>query len=528
MKLVFGSVLLCFFCGVTFGSNLKSKIKQALVGSEEITVDWSQWDQSNYSYHETPAVANVQKKDSRSPASQAFEESDLTEDMKWFRASIIGGKGSRKGKDYDLPGVKSGNELNALLVEAAKSENYNSYDDNLKYFLTPLLVSIPLRGIVWRVRPIFEKSGMGNIATHGQAVQMVRNIVGAIKTYFPTNQWRAGIEYFTQPADGLSQFNSIRDLQAFMTNSYIPSLRKAQEQIRALYEKNPNAVYAWDNRIGMSMGAFDDGLNRYVGHGKPEKEITIAALNAYIHDAYFFCAYNQDRLVEYYGAIGEAFGMQSLPFGRGENEDFGITDKERSKIIGRLVKRNWLERLKYQDVATGKMNDIGANYMANAWSARQYYVEFLDKAFQSLQGKDANTSMMLNPVFFQPTSFKSLEPSIKNMKAVVAGRTELRSPVTGEKVEVDLKQFYLNPLDSLFMLTANSWDMAGSPEVSFGQTSYRNYFHGRANGWNNASWGRFIPSAAGKSADYMEQAKRVIHTSRGAGSLFSMVDTFVR
>lgn len=495
--------------------------------------NWSLWDQASYPFKELPKVAPLPAIAQRkvAAADRVFTESDLSPDMICFRAEMIGGTCAKNSKTMTYQGVKTGAELAALLKRSADPKNYATYSDDLKYFLAPLHIAIPLQGIVWRVRPIFEKSGMGNKATHGQSVQLVRNVVTAMKTMFPTDQWKAGVEFFTQPSPDFPQMKSVRELQRFMITHYVKAVVDSKDKIEALYKTNPDAIYTWDNKIGYGTGTFDDGLNRFVGHGRAEKEISLAVANSMIHDAYFFSAYNQDYIIQYAKEIGQAFGIDSLPSAIA-SEDMGVTSEERSRISRKLVSKGWMSGYAYKVKGEdGKETMLYQLYMDNAWDARRQSVGYFNRAYKSLQGADASHTMLLNPLYFQPISNKNLEPAVRNMNAIIEKSTSLRSPVTGESVEVDLAKLYKPAPESLAVFLPNGWDHQLPSEIKDSVTGekYRNYLRGRATSWDNSpkAWGALIPSAQGQSPDYMAKARRVIATSRGASGLFGVVNAFV-
>ena len=74
-------------------------------------------------------------------SSQSFSESDLSDDYKNIRTEWLK--------------VKTADQMEALLKTSYA--NFNTYSDDTKYFLAQAHLALPLRGIVWRMRPLFEK-----------------------------------------------------------------------------------------------------------------------------------------------------------------------------------------------------------------------------------------------------------------------------------------------------------------------------------------------------------------------------------
>lgn len=77
-------------------------------------------------------------------SSQTFSESDLSADFKKLRTEWLK--------------VETPDQFEALLKNSYA--NLDSYSDDTKYFLTQAHVALPLRGIVWRLRPLFEKGNL--------------------------------------------------------------------------------------------------------------------------------------------------------------------------------------------------------------------------------------------------------------------------------------------------------------------------------------------------------------------------------
>ena len=95
-------------------------------------------------------------------SSQSYSESDLSNDFKTLREQWL------KVKDPD--------QLeNLLKISYAR---YDNYSDDTKYFLAQAHLILPLRGIIWRMRPLFEKGGsfIGVKSTHVTAVQLLRSV----------------------------------------------------------------------------------------------------------------------------------------------------------------------------------------------------------------------------------------------------------------------------------------------------------------------------------------------------------------
>lgn len=428
--------------------------------------------------------------------------------------------------------VKTADQLEELLKTSYA--NYDSYSDDVKFFLNHMHPMLPLRGIIWRLRPLFEKKDefLGNKSTHVTAVQFVRSVATGLKMFFPTEQWEAGFEYITTPSKDMTlsmQFKNIYQLQNFLMNSYAKQVSESTNRTKALLEKNPNEIYVWDNKMAFGIGAFEDDIQRYVGYGPAEVNFSIASGYRTLHDINLFCAYNQDHIINVAGDFGAHFGMDSLPsFVRGKSE-LGITDKERITVMLNAVNNHrFLELRNYQGTT------YGTNRMRDAYNALVNSVTYAQNSYELLQGKTATKAMAFNPVLYQSQSQDRLLTGVKNMAAAVKGPTLVRDPISGKSVKIDLPAFYKTPFTSLKSLMPTKFDEAGSLETEIKNSKnevmkYRNYYRGRAVGWNNnkEAWGKIVPSAIGQPSHYMSEARRVMHFSLGTSIVMITPDIFV-
>ncbi len=175
----------------------------------------------------------------------------------------------------------------------------------------------------------------------------------------------------------------------------------------------------------------------------------------------------------------------------------------------------------------------GSQSLAQAYIALKNSVVYSERAYDYLQSKDASTAMALNPILFQPEIGKNLDKGLKNMKAVVSGTADVRDPVTGETVTLNLPAFYNNQAPtSLGALMAVGFDN-GEPEKVITnkqgeQLHVRNYLRGRANSWNNEAWKKYVPSASGQTGKYMAEANRIINYSFGTSMVFGISGFFIQ
>lgn len=481
----------------------------------------------NYNNYQVPSIHEVsfddpefmkQKKEwtklNRKVASNmSFSNSDVSADFQKLRDEWLK--------------VKTGDQMEALLK--ASQAKYNTYSEDTRYFLAQLQASLPLRGIVWRLRPLFEegKGFLGNKSTHVTAVQAVRGVVTGLKSILPTQQTDAAIQFFTEPSVEMTkaqQFHSVAEVQKFLMETVMQALNEATTHIVGLSKDSANKTFVWDNKMAFGHGSFEDEVQRFVGHGPAEINFTIASLYRAQHDILVYCAYNQDKAISLAGEMGAHFGVDSSFFAS-KKEDLGMTDKERVGLVSKAVSQRFLELRNYDG------SEYGSKLMKQAYVSLKNSVVYFERSHQYLQNRDATNAMSLNPLLFQPEAPLNLDKGIKNMKAVVSGVAEVRDPVSGETVTINLPAFYNEPPKSLGVLMAKDFEGGEAYKTitnKKGETlKVRNYLRGRSIAWDNNAWKKYVPSAEGQAPKYMSEARRIIQYSFGTSIVFGLPDMFV-
>jgi hypothetical protein len=455
-------------------------------------------------------------KQSRKVASATnFQEGDLSSDFKTIRTSWLN--------------VTTGDQMEKLLRESYSK--FDTYAPDTKYFLAQMHLALPLRGIVWRMRKLFETSRgfLGNKSTHVMAIQAIRGSVTGLKIFLPTKQTDAGIEFFTEPSKAMTsadQFTSLAEFQNYLMLNVLPALTESIERIQGIQKSHPDATFVWDNKMAFGTGTFDDEISRYVGNGPAEVNFLIAGLYRAQHDLLVYCSYNQDRAIEVAGKLGAHIGIDSGVFSS-KADDLGITDKEKVSTLKEAASKH-----KFLELRNYGGSKFATKALVNAYVSLKNSVIYFERAYDYLQTKDGNKSMALNPVLFQPEIAKNMENGIKNMKAVVQGPSEVRDPVTGKVVTIDLPAFYKSPPQSLSVLMASKFENGDNEKAILNTKGekllVRSYTNGRAIAWDNGAWEKYIPSAKGQRADYMSEASRVIRYSFGTSMVFGLPGLFVQ
>jgi hypothetical protein len=423
--------------------------------------------------------------------------------------------------------VKTGDEMEALLKKS--HANYNSYSEDAKYFLAQMHTALPFRGIIWRLRPLFENSKgfLGNKSTHVTAVQAVRGAVSSLKMFLPTKQSDATIQFLTEPSVEMTkadQFKTVAEFQNYLVDKFIPVLNDSISKIQAVSKNGAQKVFVWDNKIAFGRGTFEDDIQRFSGHGPAEMNFTIASLYRAYHEVLVFSAYNHDYAIKLVGEIGSQLGIDSSFLG-GRTE-LGLTDREKNAIVRRATEKHHFLELRNYDGTT-----YGTQLMKQAYNALKNSVVYAERSYEYLQTRDGSQAMSLNPILFQQELSPNLNKGIQNMKAVVSGLSEVRDPVTGDTVAINLQALYNDPPQNLGVLMPTGFETGEDHKTIKNKQGenlvVRNYLVGRSIAWDNGAWSKYVPSASGKGSGYMAEARRIIAYSFGTSMVFGLPEMFV-
>lgn len=433
----------------------------------------------------------------RAPANSEFSESNIASSPSF-----------KMIRDRFLE-IKTADELEA---ELAKLEtDIDKMDAHAKYFAAQMLVFKEMRGLMWRLRPIVDAGAKGNRVTHSMIVSMLRSTRAGIDAYLPTEQWKAGFDFATQPSKKMSagdQFQTVRDFQNWLATTVGPRLAKSIAIVaHAINSANADTVFVWDNKMSYGKGAFDDGLKRFEGHGQAEMRSTYAFMLFSLHNLYVGCAYNLDDIANVEASIGKLYGIDGFFPGR----DLGVTSEDRVGTV-----------MKYRPSGFYSLDaKNGRRYMERAFGYLKNAVKAADHSYQLTQGKVANDNFSLNPILYQRDVSPTLGTGLEKFKAMVEGSTTLRSRITGTTVQVNLPAFYLQPPESLMDLLPTGFENSMPPTAKIknekGETlEYRNYQRGSPIQWRNEVWQKYVPSAAGQKPGYMLEANQILRTSIGS------------
>jgi hypothetical protein len=435
----------------------------------------------------------------RNVASDEITETDLSKDFINLRSQWLA--------------VKTGDEMEALLKKSIL--NNAGYSDDVKYFLTQTRMLLPLRGIVWRARPVFENKQnlLRSKSAQVLAVQVVRAALISYRMYIPIEQSDAVTEFLTLPSTEMrqsDQFKTMEEIQNFMIAELLPLMKESIAQLEVIAQKS-DRNFIWDNRLAYGKSEIDGDLSRYIVHGPAEVQSSLAKLYQLTSNALVFCAFNENYAVRLLNDLNLHFAMDSS-FLISKGKKLGMTDEERAIAIRKATDQyNYVE-----------LRAVGSGLMKEAYSYLKKYVSAVEKAIQ-LHGGTSYPVILKNGDKFTM--------DIDLMKSLVEGPTDVQDPVSGLNIKLNLPAFYLNPPKSLEQLMATKFDQS-KLEVEIKTKNgeiikARNYLQGRALVWNNEIWKKYVPSAEGQGPAYAQETRRVFSAAKDLSILFMLPEIMV-
>lgn len=405
---------------------------------------------------------------------------------------------------------------------------YKDLPPEAQFFAAQLIMLKPLRGIVWRLRPLFEsKNGKfdffsGNSATHSAAVTMLRMVSHATSVYVPTGQSRALFNYLVTPSVDMKledQFRFVSRYQTYLRTEFYNALIVAAARLTPLYRQS--RAYVWDNKIFYGTGSFDDDIRRYVGFDEAAVQLTAAAIQKSAHDVMVFCAFDQEQLMNVMGSMAKLYGVNGFA-----SQELGVTSRARSATLKPYRETGFLNLLPFG----AKDNKVGKARLQTAYTHLVAAVELSKTGYDILAASPEGNSNVLNPLFFKGNAQPHLQAGVGNLVKIVNGRTDIRSGITGESVTIDIPNFYRNPPDNLMDLLPTGWLSVQNQEDSITNKAgqklfFRNYKEGSPTTWKTGVWKNLFPSVGGKIT--VADAFRTVSASYGPSIILGPMSYFI-
>lgn len=459
----------------------------ALVNAKEVIVvnpgnyEWSS--DKAFTWEKEKAVDRAKR---RIASNQEITDDLMSKELKIFRERYLA--------------IKTPEELEKCLVEI--NANYESYPQDLK-FITALLTPMhALRGFTYKMYPLVTKEKI----SHSIILSSVLNFASMMRINLPTEQWMAGFRYTSEPMtaeDDTNRFYTTEDFQSFIGKTMYPELQKAASRIKALNFADNRIV--WDNKLFYGTASFQDGFKRYNTIGEAERIATLSSIHYALAGAARFQAYNVADFISFSKEIAGLYGYDSL-----FSEVDGVTAKKVHDVLAKS---------KYKSLFTLRAN--GVENMHTAFKHLKEGSRLAVIAWQELKDRSSSEADLFNPNYFDGFMGR-IDRGAENVEKMMAGKTLVRSDVTGEVVAVDFPSFYMNPPKDLKALGPVAFEggekhlmktITGADGKSK-TVKYRNYFYGRSISWDLRAYSSIFPEL--KRGEDVSKAMRIINQSNGA------------
>ncbi|OQW50360.1 MAG: hypothetical protein A4S09_00780 [Proteobacteria bacterium SG_bin7] len=395
-------------------------------------------------------------------------------------------------------------ELHDLIQNYSKPKKYSALPTDAQLIIAQLASLSPFRGILWRIRPYFEKARI----THTAALTAFKNLAANLRWSLRSPQTKLAFRYISEPYTEISEVPAVIDTDAkfytWLLNDVNPHLQTAAKRLNAIPIDSAKPL-VWDNRILLGPNTFKDGIDRFKWVGEVERMMLVASYENSISQIYFFGSYSNHKFIELAKELGKLFGVDSLPLPFMEVQ--GVTLKQYREVIKNSDFQNFGTRLSTCTYSDKPCMELSYNYLLSA-TERMY------AAWKTAQKREGNNIYAFNTNFAQVDIARG-DINFENIRSLVKQRTMLRSLATGEPAEFDLPAFYKTPPQDLKKLLPTGFDekKERTKTLKVGATSktesYRNYFYGSPQTWNHIEeYKTFLPKVA--SSDDILQAGRVL------------------
>lgn len=452
------------------------------------------------------------------------DESLMSKELKEFRDQFLK--------------VNTGEDLEALFEKYSAPGAIDTYPTDLQYALVQFNLLRPFRGIIYRLVPLVKNTN----AVHSMLITLIQSLASNMRIFFPTSNWEAGFAYVTEPfvnnqKQAVQQFKTTRDLQIFCATDVFNALDQAAARLENMSLTKQSII--WDNRFVFGRGTFEDALSRYRKLGEADRYLTLGSLYLGMNYISAFVAYDIDNVFKLLKTEGQLYGLdgfvgifpnQGVPSLKRVAVLCGTPDcvadtssgdwVEESSGLSRPKSQQW--KPEYQSLFT--LNSNGRWWMQNmGLPALKKAVLALRIAWTEIEKQPGSEFAIWDSARILPWN-RQIKRSLEDLEAMVSGERTIVSPFTNEKVTINLPQFYNNPPQDLKKFLPIQWEMAPETKTKEGM-NYRNYFWGRAIGWNLSEYQPYLKISS--NADLLTAA-RVLNQSFGGWAVANPVSFMVQ
>ncbi len=459
-----------------------------------------------------------------------------------------------------LLAAKTGEDM-AELFENLETD-YKAFADNkaafndvanadFRYFYARVAPTRQMGGIAWRMVPAVEKIR----ASQEILVGVLRSMAEQVMIHSPGTHHEALFRYLTEPQKGkLTRFNNENDIQTFFVKEISPELQKSISSIKSLMDLVAKQPIVYDSRLRFGEASFPDkNEKQYRLIGGAELASVLARLHRRLAGIQTFVAYDfrgylylRDQISYQQGMAIANAPLMDLFAGKPEIGDLtrqgrvaimrSVTKKSEYANFGKIVAAG-----KWGKFTNGKPYFSGEQLMRLAYNNLYQSAQFLKIANEALEKRDEkyeNSDWLLDPaVFVQRDELNDVavdslvaltEAGDYKNNANDKGQRGVKSALSGEVVQVNLKAYFLNPPKNLVDMMPTKFEQ-GPKELSdksfCRNCSYRNYFLGRATAWNPTAYSQIFPGTNGADISHKMD---ILTESRGGRVAANLLMPFVR
>lgn len=383
----------------------------------------------------------------------------------------------------ELHSLKTAEQVHAYINKL--DTNYESYPNNVKFYVATITPMIAFRGMFYRLRNLFENNARFQ---HSQVLTFAKTLATRSSVFLPYQHVDAIYDYVASPfmvGDlDVATFKNEYDVQIWGINELMPRLTKSIARLEKLVLVDP---VIWDQRIVHGPQSFKDDLGRFKQIGEFEKNIAIASLYSGIASLCVTRAYDVTNSIALSREVGELYGFDGFGF----NAVNGVSAEKITKVIRKPMFKN-----------TGTLMTDGATWMGKAYEANQKAIGRVKRAWNFSANVRDNEQFYVFNTGYLNVNREEIEQNLELIDRVVnsQGVESLRSAVTGEVIQVNYRALFTNPPQDLKAFLPNKFESKATltKNVTLSNNkvkklTYRNYSEGKPIGWNTGAFQAYFP-----------------------------------
>ncbi len=450
--------------------------------------------------------------------------SGVPEDFKNLTAELVGGNRWQGGVETAIKekGVQDGPALATLISNYEKI--YSTLSPSSKLVVAQLIALKPFRAITYRMRTILERDHTPMV--HGMIISFIRGINASVNNIFPSQQWKAGFAYLTQPYVGVpGQIGDEVQLRNLIAGDVSTAFVELYNRINEIPTNSPLAI---DNRIFWGKANFASDKDRFVLYGNAEKNTQLSGISFAVSGLYFMVAYNWFDMFRTAQDLGTVYGFSTVASPDSMTAKRRVHEIEKNDSLFKLVpgEETWTRKGGSKGLDAEDGNGAYDWFIAGLRHAKASW------AFtKGLQDKgDYHQTTLLDPRGFLPF-VRVINTSFTNVDDIILGKPVLSSMVAGDVVRINFRSFFNTPPGDLKKFLPNDFesDLFVDKEKIEPKSHlpYRNYDLGNPKGWladRVAIYRNYFPSV--NNSEDVKKTARILNQTWG-GTPFGIAMSFM-